>query len=231
MNIYRRTRLILRKISARLAASRRGAAAVEFAILVPVIAAAVTGVANYGLVTFDKMELANAARAGAQLAIVNGDNSSAANQTAIKTAVVASASTGANITTANVSTTQACQCTDESTITCGDLCTTVDNELSQYYMTVTVTHDFDLLLLPGDLTVTTGWLNRALGVLGTAGAQAGVTLESATTVSLTGPQPTLAFGTLAGFGMTGSFVPQRSAAFVPMYAADAGPRLEPTSDP
>lgn len=153
MNIYRRTRLILRKITARLAASRRGAAAVEFAILVPVIAAAVTGVANYGLVTFDKMELANAARAGAQLAMANGDNSSAANQTAIKTAVVASISSGANITTADVTTTQACQCSDESTITCGDTCT-VDSNLSQYYMTVTVTHDFDLLLLPGDLTVT-----------------------------------------------------------------------------
>ncbi len=154
MNIYRRTRLILRKITARLAVSRRGAAAVEFAILVPVIAAAVTGIANYGLVTFDKMELVNAARAGAQLAIFNGDNTSTANQTAIKTAVVASVSTGANITTADVTTTQACQCTNQSTITCGNVCTSVDNELSQYYMTVTVTHDFDLLLLPGNLTVT-----------------------------------------------------------------------------
>ncbi|MCH7833250.1 MAG: pilus assembly protein, partial [Proteobacteria bacterium] len=74
MNIYRRTRLILRKVTARLAASRRGAAAVEFAIIVPVLATAVIGIANYGLVTFDKMELVNAARAGAQLAIANGRN-------------------------------------------------------------------------------------------------------------------------------------------------------------
>ena len=154
MNIYRRTRLILRKITARLAASRRGAAAVEFAIIVPILATAVTGIANYGLVTFDKMELVNAARAGAQLAIAHGDNSSSANLAAIKTAVVASISTGANITTADVTTTQACQCTDESTITCGNVCTGVDDELSQYFMTVTVTHDFDLLLLPGDITVT-----------------------------------------------------------------------------
>lgn len=154
MNIYRRTRLILRKVTARLAASRRGAAAVEFAIIVPVLVTAVTGIANYGLVTFDKMELVNAARAGAQLAIANGDNTLAANKTAIKNAVVASVSTGANITTANVTTNQTCQCTDESTIDCGDVCTSVDNELSQYFMTVTVTHDFDLLLLPGIITVT-----------------------------------------------------------------------------
>ncbi len=154
MNIYRQTRLIFRKITARLAASRRGAAAVEFAIIVPVLVTAVTGIANFGLVTFDKMELVNAARAGAQLAIYNGDNSSSANQTAIKTAVVASASSSANITTADVTTTQACQCTDESAIDCGDVCTLVDNELSQYFMTVSVTHDFDLLLLPGDITVT-----------------------------------------------------------------------------
>ena len=154
MNIYRRTRLILRKVTARLAASRRGAAAVEFAIIVPVLATAVIGIANYGLVTFDKMELVNAARAGAQLAIANGDNSSSADLTAIKTAVVASVSAGANLTTANVTTTPACQCTDESTITCGDVCTVVDAELSQYFMTVTVEHEFVLLLLPGDITVT-----------------------------------------------------------------------------
>lgn len=132
-------RRFLRRISAPLASSRRGAAAVEFALLVPVIVAGLTGVANYGLAMYNKMELVSAARAGAQMAIRDREDS-----TSIKQAVVDS--TNLNITVADVTTSESCLCAvDGLSATCGVLCP--DNEPTQYYMTVTVSQDFTLLLL------------------------------------------------------------------------------------
>lgn len=128
-----------RKKTTLLAASHRGAAAVEFALLVPVILAGLTGVANYGLAMQDKMELVSAARAGAQLAI--NDRSDTA---AIKQAVVDS--TELNITTADVTTLETCWCADTAaTQTCGVSC--ADGEDEQFFMDITASETFTLLLL------------------------------------------------------------------------------------
>jgi len=122
-----------------LAASRRGAAAVEFAILMPIIFAGLTGVANYGLVIHEKMELVSAARAGAQQAIYDRTDT-----TAIKDVVVAS--TELSITTANVATSETCWCADTSaTQTCGVTCD--DGASEQYFMDITVSETYTLLIL------------------------------------------------------------------------------------
>ncbi len=155
MNISRRTRSVFRALTARLAACRRGAAAVEFALLIPVIAAGIIGVANYGLVVFDKMEMLSALRAGAQLAVFNRTNSTSTETDAIKAAVVASASTGLGLSTTDteLTATQSCFCLDlsdnSSSATCGSSCSGGDP--TQYYMTVAITNKTFQLLIAGSI--------------------------------------------------------------------------------
>ena len=155
MNVFRPTRTRLRALTACLAASKRGAAAVEFALLIPVIAAGIIGVANYGLVVFDKMEMLSALRSGAQLAIYNRTNSTSTQTDAIKSAVVASASTGLGLSTAEVTATESCFCLDisnnSSSATCGSSCTGGDP--TQYYMTVAITNKNFPLLIAGSINL------------------------------------------------------------------------------
>lgn len=51
---------------------QRGAAAVELAILLPVVLLIIGGIVDFGRVFFTKIELTNAAREGARAAIVTG---------------------------------------------------------------------------------------------------------------------------------------------------------------
>ena len=125
---------------ARLARCRRGIAAVEFGLLVPVLLVLMLGIVNYGLVMFNKMELVSAARSGAQLALADYTDTSA-----IKDAVVNA--TSLSLDASDVTTTQFCECSGTS-ITCGD--TTCTNEI---YMTITVSDDFTLLLVSTTLSL------------------------------------------------------------------------------
>lgn len=125
--------------------STRAAAAVEFAIFVPIISAFLLGIVNYGLATFDKMELTSAARAGAQWALLDSSST-----TAIKQAVVDS--TNLSLTTSNVTTSTACECADGSSVTCGATCG--DGSANRYYLTVNASVDHSLLLLGTSITLT-----------------------------------------------------------------------------
>lgn len=60
----------------RLAADRCGAAAVEFALVLPVLILLLIGMFDYGALAFQTMEVQAAAHAGADYAIHNGWNSS-----------------------------------------------------------------------------------------------------------------------------------------------------------
>lgn len=125
---------------ARLARCRRGVAAVEFGLLVPILLILMLGIVNYGLVMFNKMELVSAARSGTQLALADYTDT-----TSIKDAVVNA--TSLVLDASNVTTTQFCECSGTS-ITCGD--STCTNEI---YLTVTVSDDFELLLVSTILTL------------------------------------------------------------------------------
>ncbi len=124
--------------------SKRGAAAVEFAIFIPIISAFLLGIINYGLAMFDKMELTSAARAGAQLALLDSSSTSV-----IKQAVVDSTNLG--LTTSDVTTTEACECADGSTVTCGATCG--DGSSNRYYFTVNASYGHTLLLLGTTITL------------------------------------------------------------------------------
>ncbi len=135
------------KLAAWAKQSRRGAAAVEFALLVPVVVAGLTGVANYGLVIFEKIELESAARAGAQMAIRDRENTSAIQQNVVD-------STNLTITTSDVSVTNTCRCADiDAEVNCLTITICGDGDPTQYYTTVTVAKNFTLLLLGTNLSL------------------------------------------------------------------------------
>jgi Flp pilus assembly protein TadG len=136
MGAMRAVRTVMTRAAA--ARSERGAAAIEFALIIPVIVVALTGIANYGLAMHDKMELVSAARAGAQQAILGGTD------TAIKNAVVNSTNLG--LSTADVVTTESYLCADGTIVTVStDTC--VNNDPLQYFMTITANYTHTLLLL------------------------------------------------------------------------------------
>jgi len=142
----RNRRCRLGRLYSALAASRQGIAAVEFALIVPIVAAMLVGLANYGLAMFDKMELVSAARAGAQLILVDAS----ASTSDIQAAVVASTNLG--ISTSDVTVTESCECADGSAITCGDIC--ADSSANRYFYTVAASENFTLLLLGTSITLT-----------------------------------------------------------------------------
>jgi len=125
--------------------SRRGAAAVEFAIMVPVIAAVLVGLADYGMAMFDKMELTSAARAGAQMALLDSSSSSVIKQVVVD-------STDIGITTSDVTITESCECADGTTVTCGVTCS--DSSANRYYYAVNVSYDHTLLITGTTITLT-----------------------------------------------------------------------------
>ena len=140
MNTSRYLRFLTRRLAALAKLSRRGAAAVEFALLVPVVVVGLTYVADLGRSTFQKIEMESAARAGAQMAIRARANTSAIEQTTVD-------STNLTITTNDVSVSNICRCADiDATATCGTTC--ANGDPTQYYTTVTVTKSFTHLILP-----------------------------------------------------------------------------------
>ena len=147
MKSYRRMRRLLEKAISRLASSGRGAAAVEFALMATVIAAMLTGIANYGMAQFDKMELESAARAGAQMALKDKDDT-----TAIQNAVI----NATNLTLTandNITLTPSYACNDGTTITDPNTESCADGDPIQYFMTVTVYEAFTLLILGTDINL------------------------------------------------------------------------------
>ncbi len=78
--------------------AREGVAAVEFALLAPVLILMFTGAVSLGLASWTKMQVGNAARAGAVYAVNHGYNqaniqAAAQNATALSTKVIVSSNT------------------------------------------------------------------------------------------------------------------------------------------
>jgi uncharacterized protein (DUF1501 family) len=82
--------------------------------------------------------------------------------------------------------------------------------------------DFMDRAAPGDKSVLDGWLNRYLAVAGGGQLIAGVSLSNATSKSLAGPTQTLAFESIAGFTLTGSWATERRAALDVRYGLLGG---------
>ena len=119
----------------RLGRDRRGATAVEFALILPVLIVALVGLADYGLMVYDSNELENAARAGAQYALKGHDESE--DDAAIEDAALAALPDGTGVA---VAVSRACLCPDGTGATCGDECT--DEVPAGRYVTVRLDRDY-----------------------------------------------------------------------------------------
>ncbi|MGF6305962.1 Flp pilus assembly protein TadG [Bradyrhizobium sp. i1.8.4] len=97
---------------------RRGVAAIEFGIMIPLLSLMVVSVTDIGLALFRKMQVENAAQAGAQYAIVRGFDAAG-----VTSAVTAA--TNSTAITASPKPYQFCGCptsTGISTVSCGAVC-------------------------------------------------------------------------------------------------------------
>lgn len=112
-------------------ANRRGVSSVEFALAVPLLVTILSLLVDFGIGFYQKMQVEDAAQAGAQYALLHGWNSDS-----IENAVT-SATTLAGIS-ASPAPTQACGCPSGSAITTVADCTTAcSNGLSPgTYVTV-----------------------------------------------------------------------------------------------
>jgi Flp pilus assembly protein TadG len=112
----------LKDLTARLRRDRRGVAAVEFALVAPVLAGILLPMADLGIGAYKKMRVQDAAESGAQYALLNGFNSaaivSAATNATSLTSVTATAAESYHCITSNVigaAVTSGTTCSDGST--------------------------------------------------------------------------------------------------------------------
>ena len=106
-------------------AATEGASIIEFAIVASVLATLALGASDFGIGFWQKMEVGNAALAGAEYAVANGW---ASPPTAIETAVTSA--TGLASIVATPTPTETCGCPNASTgittATCGSTCASGD---------------------------------------------------------------------------------------------------------
>ena len=124
-------RRFITRLVAAAARDRDGIAAVEFAVIAPVMVVLLAGAANVGLAVNHNIQLANAARAGAQFATANSSDLTGAGTAA--SAVLPGSSVATPVMTCTCPMTG--QASGGAAILCTDPCTTG----MARYVTVTVT--------------------------------------------------------------------------------------------
>lgn len=132
-------------------AAEGGNALVELALVLPIMATLLTGVADFGLMAYDAMAVTDAARAGAQYGFVHASDAAGIQAAAL-------GATGLNA--GNLTVTESCQCFDGATVVCTGPCASADqdNGQSRIYLSVAVSEPFHTLLpwpgVPDPVTLT-----------------------------------------------------------------------------
>jgi len=135
-DLFRSARTFFRKVTKDV----RGAAAIEFGLMIPLLALIVVSVTDIGLGVYRKMQVENAAQAGAQYAMVHGFD-----QTAISNAVTNATNSTSISAAPNPS--QFCGCpstTGVGTASCGSTCST--GSVAGSYATVSAQATYSTLL-------------------------------------------------------------------------------------
>jgi len=123
--------------------SQKGAAAIEFALLVPVMGVMLLGLLDYAIMAFHTMELESAARSGAQYAMLDSSDT-----TLISTTV--ENSTFLDTTNLTVSVTEFCECIDGTSVSCAGTCATGS---VRSFMQITADYLHTPIFLPGTYTL------------------------------------------------------------------------------
>ena len=127
----------------RLRKNREGAAAVEFALIVPVLAALLLGVFDLGQIVFDRTDLHSAVRSGAQYFMAGGDDT--------QTAVDLINQSWTNRPEGSAVTVERCCLCAEADAPCGQLCP--DGSVPDIIHRIRVTSHFSGIFAKYDVNV------------------------------------------------------------------------------
>lgn len=146
----------------RLRAANEGNALVELALVLPILATLLTGVADFGLMAYDAMALNQAARAGAQYGFTNRTDTSG-----IQAAVLAAS----GLSSTKLTVTTSYQCYDGTAVAYPTACASADQDNGQtrVYLKVTVTEPYSLILPWPGVTNPTPLTGTAVVPIKTAG--------------------------------------------------------------
>jgi Flp pilus assembly protein TadG len=142
----------LGRLPRRLARQAGGNAALEMALIAPVLVLLLVGIADFGMAVYRKMQVQHAAQAGAEYAMVHGFSSSAITSTV----TAATAFTGI---TASPAPAQSCGCVSGTTVaaaTCGTNC--ASGTAAGTYVTVSAQGSYATIIpypgIPSSFTLT-----------------------------------------------------------------------------
>jgi len=134
---------VLRRKLSSFYASHGGVAAIEFAIIAPLLSLILLGLVDYGMAVFHRMELQSAVRAGAQYALIKDSNSTSINGVVL-------ASTNLNALNLSTSVTEFCECSNGAALLCTSSCT---SGAVRHFSTITGTYIHTWMFLPGTRTL------------------------------------------------------------------------------
>lgn len=140
----------IKNILHRFRQDERGASAIELAMISTVLSLILLNIVDISYFMFKKMELTSSVRAGAQYALVDTENATAA----LIEAVVQDSSPLTNVTV-TVDDSQ-CGCSDGGALfTCGsDTCTGTTTGRSQYYTQISAAYTHTWIFYPGTVSIT-----------------------------------------------------------------------------
>jgi len=125
---------------------KKGIAAVEFAIIAPIMLIFLMGMVDYAVAVIHTMELESAARSGAQYAMFDS-SSTALIQTTVQS------STNLNVANLNVTVATACECSDGAAVSCSGTCAV---GTTRHYMTITATYAYTPIFIPTVMNLSAG---------------------------------------------------------------------------
>jgi len=140
-----RARNMFRRVLARAAGDTSGVAAIEFGIVVPILVLMVVATADIGMGFYRKMQVEDAAQAGAAWAIKNGFDANAISNAV--TSATSAGSPGSPAISVSPTPVQFCGCASGSsisTVTCGTTCS--GGALAGTYTTVSAQMTYNTIL-------------------------------------------------------------------------------------
>lgn len=130
----------------------KGVAAIEFAMIVPVLSLLLIGIVDYGMFINKKMQLQDLSRTATQYVVQGGsDEDVIENIIATSNFYTNAQAVGQTI---NVTTEQVCECTDGNSVSCSSTCNSEDYMRNYYIVTLGSTYEpilpgFDRVTLQG----------------------------------------------------------------------------------
>lgn len=135
--------------------NNRGVAAVEFALILPVMAIMLVGLADYGMIINEEMQMQDLARSAAEYVVLGGSSSNVTSAVLENNAFYNQLV--ANSQAVTYSGTEECQCQNGSSVSCSGSCTATGDYVRRFF-TVSLSSTYTTILpypgFPSTIAVT-----------------------------------------------------------------------------